>query len=134
MATGKNEQDAERDEVISHGCVRPIRISSGVWVRCGSRLTGKCPSCAELYRGDWAAIARSGIFDGPLANFRFYLLTLTAPSFGAVHRIPRSEMKQAKRCRCGALRRVKDASLRGVPLDPSTYDYAGQVRWNRDAG
>jgi hypothetical protein len=134
MSTGKNEQDVGRDEVISRGCLRPIRISSGIWVRCGSRLTGKCPSCAELYRGDWAAIARSGIFDGPVANFRFYLLTLTAPSFGAVHRVPRSEGKRAKRCGCSEVHTVKNAALRGVPLNPATYDYAGQVAWNRDAG
>lgn len=29
---------------------------------------------------------------------------------------------------------LRDAGLRGVPLDPSSYDYAGQVAWNRDAG
>lgn len=37
------------------------------------------------------AIARSGVFDSDVARFRFYLLTLTAPSFGKVHRVLRSE-------------------------------------------
>jgi hypothetical protein len=39
-----------------------------------------------------------------------------------------------KRCRCGATHGFRDAGLRGVPLDSGSYDYAGQVAWNRDAG
>src|SRR6185312_208628 len=121
-------------EVIARGCTRPIKTTTGVWVRCGSRVKSKCESCAELYRGDWAAIARSGIFDGPVENFRFYLLTLTAPSFGQVHRVPRADDARGAKCGCGVQHSATDAGLRGVPLDPSTYDYAGQVSWNRDAG
>lgn len=116
------------------GCVRPYRTRSGAWVRCQSRLRSKCPSCAELYRGDWAAIARSGVFDGPVQNFRFYLLTLTAPSFGSVHRVPKSENERVKVCGCGVTHAVEDAALRGVPLLPEFYDYAGTVAWNRDSG
>lgn len=103
-------------------------------MRCGSRVKSQCPSCAELYRGDWAAIARSGVFDGPVAQFQFYLLTLTAPSFGRVHRVPRSAETRVGVCACGRSHSVTDAGLRGVPLDPASYDYAGQVAWNRDLG
>lgn len=92
-----------------------------------------CESCAELYRGDWAAIARSGVFDGLAHDYRFYLLTLTAPSFGQVHRVPRGG-GESKRCRCRVVHTAGDADLRGVPLDTAAYDYAGQVAWNRDAG
>jgi hypothetical protein len=113
--------------------VRPFKLLTGDYVRCGSRIKSRCAPCAELYRSDWAAIARSGIFDGPVADFKFYLLTLTAPSFGRVHRVPRSAEKVQK-CGCGELHTVADAPLRGVPLDASTYDYAGQVAWNRDSG
>lgn len=102
-------------------------------MRCGSRVKSQCESCSELYRGDWAAIARSGIFDGPVEQFRFYLLTLTAPSFGQVHRVPRTSQSTPV-CGCGVRHTVDDAGLRGVPLNPSTYDYAGQVAWNRDSG
>ena len=116
------------------GCVRPYKTKSGDVVRCQSRVRSTCPSCAELYRGDWAAIARSGVFDADVSRYRFYLLTLTAPSFGRVHRVPRSESSRLKRCGCGATHTVRDAGLRGVPLDPRSYDYAGQVAWNRDAG
>lgn len=120
-------------DVLARGCVRPIKTTSGVWVRCGSRVKSACESCAELYRGDWAAIARSGVFDGPVERYRFYLLTLTAPSFGSVHRVPRDGARVAV-CGCGVRHSSSDAGLRGVPLDASKYDYAGQAAWNRDAG
>lgn len=120
--------------IMERGCSSPIKTATGVWVRCGSRIKSKCGSCAELYRGDWAAIARSGVFDGPVEQFRFYLLTLTAPSFGRVHRVPREAGAGSGRCGCGVTHTPKDAGLRGVPLDPEGYDYAGQVAWNRDAG
>lgn len=121
-------------EAADSGCSRPIEVSLGVYVRCGSRVKSRCPACAELYRGDWAAIARSGVFDGPVQDFRFYLLTLTAPSFGAVHRVPRSEGSRLHVCGCGATHTASEGDLRGVPLDPASYDYSGQVAWNRDAG
>ena len=116
------------------GCIRPYLTKSGLTVRCQSRVRSQCPSCAELYRGDWAAIARSGVFDGPVQNYRFYLLTLTAPSFGRVHRVPKAEGAKVPRCGCGVLHSAADADLRGVPLDVASYDYAGLVAWNRDSG
>jgi hypothetical protein len=134
MESDSEYLDREADSIISRRCSRPVETRSGQWVRCGSRVRSRCPSCAELYRGDWAAIARSGIFDGPVENFRFYLLTLTAPSFGRVHRVPRSDESAVSVCGCGARHLASDAALRGVPLDPGSYDYAGQVSWNRDAG
>lgn len=134
MEAAESLLDREAESVLSRHCSRPVLVAGGVWVRCGSRIKSRCPSCAELYRNDWAAIARSGVFDGPVQDFRFYLLTLTAPSFGAVHRVPRSAGARLHACGCGAAHSVNDAGLRGVPLDPRSYDYAGQVAWNRDAG
>lgn len=134
MDTRESPLDSETESIISRNCSRPIETATGVTVRCGSRIKSRCPSCAELYRGDWAAIARSGIFDGPVESYRFYLLTLTAPSFGQVHRIPRGDDARGRSCACGAVHKASDAELRGVPLDPGRYDYAGQVAWNRDAG
>ncbi len=78
MATPQDTA-AQADSTPS-GCVRPFLTKSGLTVRCQSRVRSQCPSCAELYRGDWAAIARSGVFDGPGQAFGFYLLTLMAPS------------------------------------------------------
>lgn len=131
-----DEETLEREaETPSTGqCSRPFEVQPGVFVRCRTRVKSKCASCAELYRGDWAAIARSGVFDGPVENYRYYLLTLTAPSFGRVHRVPRSPDSSVRACVCGVAHTVKDAGLRGVPLDAESYDYAGQVAWNRDSG
>lgn len=131
---GPADDETESPPYVPLGCEHPFRTKSGVLVRCQSRLRSRCASCSELYRGDWAAIARSGVFDGPIERYRFYLLTLTAPSFGRVHRIPKGERSAVGRCGCGDLHTAADADLRGVPLDPSTYDYPGLVAWNRDSG
>jgi hypothetical protein len=134
MLDAPSNLDPQAAEVIARGCARPIKTKSGVWVRCGSRVKSRCESCAELYRGDWAAIARSGVFDGPVERYRFYLLTLTAPSFGRVHRVPRVGKGVVAECGCGVSHSSDDSGLRGVPLDPAAYDYVGQVAWNRDSG
>lgn len=134
MLDAPSNLDPQAAEVIARGCARPIKTKTGVWVRCGSRVKSRCKSCAELYRGDWAAIARSGVFDGPVERYRFYLLTLTAPSFGSVHRVPREGEGAVAECGCGVRHGSDESGLRGVPLDPAPYDYAGQVAWNRDAG
>ena len=91
-------------------------------MRCQSRVRSQYPSCAELYRGDCTAVARPGVFDGPVQNFRFYLLTLTAPSFGCVHRVPKAEGAKIPRCGRGALHSEADGDLRGMPLDVASYD------------
>lgn len=134
MRAETSSTDNDAPEAISRGCLRPFKTVTGDLVRCGSRIKSACGSCAELYRGDWAAIARSGVFDGPVEQFRFYFLTLTAPSFGKVHRVPRDVGQRVGMCDCGVRHGVGDAGLRGVPLDISIYDYAGQVAWNRDSG
>ena len=121
-------------DVLARGRPPPIKTTSGVWVQCGSRIKSKCASCGKPDRGDWAAIARSGVFDGPVAEFRFYLLTLTAPSFGRVRRVPRDGGQRVGVCGCVIEHAATDAVLRGVPLDGGVYDYDGQVAWNRDAG
>ncbi len=134
MRADEDALDREAESVLSRRCSRPFEVQPGLFLRCRSRVKSKCPSCSELYRGDWAAIARSGVFDGPVENFQFYLLTLTAPSFGRVHTVPRSADARARACGCGATHTENDGGLRGVPLDSASYDYAGQVAWNRDSG
>jgi len=134
MRADEETLDREAESVLSRRCSRPFKVQPGLFIRCRSRVKSKCASCSELYRGDWAAIARSGIFDGPVENYQFYLLTLTAPSFGRVHTVPRPIDTRPRACGCGVVHTVNDGGLRGVPLDPASYDYAGQVAWNRDSG
>lgn len=129
--------EADVNAVIERSCSAPFEVAPGVSVRCGSRVKSKCPGCAELYRADWAAIARSGVFDGPIEQYAFYLLTLTAPSFGQVHRVPNVAKGQTTvkhPCSCGVWHTVADAGLLGVAVDCLSYDYAGQAAWNRDMG
>ncbi|WP_136032103.1 replication initiator [Microbacterium sp. PF5] len=96
------------DLIRARYCSRPYEAKPGAWVRCGIHLKAQCESCAELYRGDWAAIACSGLFDedgAVVEGYRYAFLTLTAPSFGKVDET-------------------------GAAIDPTTYDYLGQVAWN----
>lgn len=63
-------------------CERPrlmVNTTSREWYhgRCGSARPSKCAPCAEIKRGDIAAIGRSGWIDQP--GDRGYFLTLTAP-------------------------------------------------------
>ncbi|WP_407925278.1 replication initiator [Georgenia wutianyii] len=118
-------------------CARPVTVQmpdgTEQQVRCGSRLRDQCVSCSKLVVGDWAAILRSGVFAAPGASV-FYMVTLTAPSFGRVHRVPRTSGSPNRRCSCGVVHQSDvDSHLRGVPVDLDGYDYDGTVRWNRDS-
>jgi hypothetical protein len=118
--------------LASSSCTRPVLLPNGVAIRCRSRLKSWCPSCAEQTRGDWAAIARDGVFNVPAGQrFRFYLLTLTAPGFGRVHYVPNAAKgRKSRRCGCGASHGEADVGLSGVPVDNDTYDYDGVVAFN----
>ncbi|WTW96246.1 hypothetical protein OG216_24015 [Streptomycetaceae bacterium NBC_01309] len=110
-----------------------------VQIRCGNRRASQCPSCSKLYRDDAARLIRTGALDR-VTGSAFAFVTLTAPSFGAVHRVPKTAAKARpgakvarKRCGCGRVHSPGDP-LRGVPIDWTTYDYAGQAHFNRDSG
>lgn len=124
------------DSLSSRECTRPISVErdgEAFQVRCGSRLVSVCPGCSAVAVGDWQAIVRSGLFDVGL-GYRFMLLTLTAPSFGAVHRVVKAG-RTPTTCRCGRAHHPdRDALLRGVPIDFERYNYDGAVRWNYWAG
>lgn len=132
--------ELEETLAISLPCQRPVLVRNTatqdqISVRCGNRRRSACPPCAALYRGDVSALLRQGALDQ--GTGRFLWLTITAPSFGSVHSIPNagSRWTQTKghQCRCGTAHNAEDEYLRGVPLDPSSYDYDGQVRWNQQA-
>lgn len=136
MSAEKNVPPAF-DAIRALFCSRPFEASPGVYVRCQSRRRAACPSCAELYRGDWARIARSGIYDPdghPVVGFRYFFITLSAPSFGAVHCVPKPQDRRHRRCGCGDTHSHDDTNLRGLPLNLDDYDYAGQVSWHVGLG
>lgn len=118
-------------EVARRECAKKVVTPTGEVVNCGSRSFLTCPKCARVYRRDWQAILADGVRESKPGRCTFVLLTLTAPSFGKVHRVPKPG-QAAKRCVCGRRHSESERVLRGVPVDAKAYDYAGQVRFNRD--
>jgi hypothetical protein len=99
-------------------------------------------ACASIYRGDAFALVAAGLRGGKgvpdeVYNHPAVLLTLTAPSFGAVHRSSRDGTchRSGTRCqhgtslRCGR-RHTEDDPLLGQAICPSCYDYDGAVLFN----
>jgi hypothetical protein len=113
--------------------------------RCGNRRASRCPACAETYRADTFHLIRSGLLGGDKGVPDFIrahprvLATLTAPSFGPVHRGP-DKQGQADVCHprrngpsCFDRHAAGDTHI-GQPLDSDGYDYTCHVLWNAHAG
>ena len=147
------------------GCQRPVRLSGrviglgdggslnlrfdtrnlpdGVLLKaCGSRRETVCRPCASLYRGDAFALVAAGLRGGKevpetIGEHPAVLLTLTAPSFGAVHRRRQdgSCHPWGTRCLhgralvCSQRHGTTDVALGGA-LCPECYDYEGAVLFN----
>ena len=151
------------------GCSEPLRLrgqlsavnpatgtSEAVWsttgqpgqvlmVACGNRRASRCPACADTYRGDTFHLIRAGLVGGDkgmpeaVRSHPRVFATLTAPSFGPVHRGPdasgRTVVCHPRRSGVACYRRhAADDSLIGQPLDADAYDYDGHVLWNNHAG
>ncbi|MDH6138912.1 hypothetical protein P3T35_000901 [Kitasatospora sp. GP30] len=113
-------------------------------VRCRNRRATVCLPCSRLYQGDAWQLVRAGLAGGkgvPIAVGRrpMVFATLTAPSFGAVHRAGRCRPRRSEVCEhglplgCGR-RHDDDASSVGQPLCPACYDYVAHVLWHAHAG
>ncbi|WP_431776561.1 replication initiator [Streptomyces cucumeris] len=117
-------------------------------VRCGNRRESRCEPCSRLHSGDTFHLVRAGLLGGktvPTAVVRHprLFVTLTAPSFGAVHRAgsdascrPRRSGGQCPHGRpvgCGARHNDSDGAI-GQPICLACYDYAAHVLWHATAG
>lgn len=118
---------------------------------CETRRATRCPACAAIYRGDARVLLRSGLDvdgsdhatnDHDLGPIAF--VTLTAPSFGAVHRVaeppttcrPGPVMKNCPHGRplgCVQLHSPEDAVV-GEALCPDCYDWENAVIFNARVG
>jgi hypothetical protein len=109
---------------------------------CSSRRQTLCPPCASIYRGDAFALVAAGLRGGKgisesVASHPAVLLTLTAPSFGAVHRRARdgSCHQSGIRCPhgralvCSRRHSAEDVDL-GEALCVQCYDYEAAVLFN----
>jgi hypothetical protein len=149
---------AEVDEASL--CSRPIRLrgikldrSTGelllrdLLVPCKDRRASVCPSCSRTYQNDAWQLVAAGIRGGKgvgagVASHPQLFVTLTAPSFGAVHRsggTGRPEICRPRRvgteCPHGRplacfIRHPSVDALVGEPLCLECFDYRGAVLWN----
>lgn len=120
----------------------------GVLVKaCGQRRVTACPQCAEVYRADAWHLLVAGLQGGKgvaptVSAHPMIFITLTAPSFGAVHS-RREQSGRARPCRTGTARPCSHGRTRGCktihesddehlgdPLCPDCFDYRAAVIWN----
>ncbi|MEW1867456.1 replication initiator [Streptomyces caelestis] len=114
-------------------------------VRCRNRRATVCAPCSRLHAGDTFHLVRAGLIGGKnvpttVRDRPRLFVTLTAPSFGPVHRIgercrPRRDGGTCEHGRplgCGTDHTANDL-LVGQPLCPDCYDYTGHVLWHAHA-
>jgi hypothetical protein len=110
---------------------------------CGSRRESRCPACARTYRTDARHLVRAGLLGGKgvdpsVVEHPAVFLTLTAPSYGAVHSTRTGGCRPGPahpRCPHGLPRSCperhdEDDDLVGASLCPGCYDYRGAVLHN----
>lgn len=118
-------------------------------IRCGNRRESVCPPCSRLHAGDTFHLVRAGLLGGKgtpatVARHPRLFVTLTAPSFGAVHRVTRDgapcrPRRNSPACEhgrplgCGLIHAEADPAT-GQPLCVRCYDYTGHVLWHAHAG
>ncbi|MFF4934971.1 replication initiator [Streptomyces griseofuscus] len=117
-------------------------------VRCRNRRETRCPSCSYLHAGDTFHLVRSGLLGGKgvsdhVQHHPRLFVTLTAPSFGPVHRAsdgkPCRPRRDAAACEHGRLfgcgqRHTDTDTIVGQPLCRDCYDYSGHALWHASAG
>lgn len=157
----------ESAERRARGCVRPVRLRGAkelvntttgevrtlyssadeldghTYVRCGNRRASVCPTCSHEYKGDAWHLLMCGLAGGKgvpdaVRDRPCTFVTLTAPSFGAVHGLRDNGPCRARRDRpmcphgrpmwCGKRHHEDDVQL-GQPLCWECYDYVGHVLW-----
>jgi hypothetical protein len=169
----------ERQITATGGCANPIRVRGGrtvtdsatgelldafhtddttlgyLLIPCGNRRAEVCPSCSEVYRYDAYQLIRAGLAGGKgvpalVAQHPMLFVTLTAPSFGAVHTRHKETGRDGLPVRC-RMRRKAETCPHGVTMACRTrhpdgdtrvgqalcldcYDYAGAVLFNANAG
>jgi uncharacterized Zn-finger protein len=148
-------------EVAAAGyCVHPVQlhgttvdVETGelshtlLRVPCKDRRAAVCPACSYLYKADaWILIA-AGMLGGKgltpeVESHPRVFVTLTAPSFGAVHRVAKFGRchpgSRAMTCGHGVTRicrtcHTDDDPLLGAPLCTDCFDYQEAVLWNATA-
>ncbi|WP_037317211.1 replication initiator [Amycolatopsis orientalis] len=138
------------------GCLQPVHLSGyrvvtdratgrtldhhagTVYAPCGNRRESVCPACSDRYAADAFHLIRAGMTGGKaipesVADKPRLFVTLTAPSFGAVH--GRRTTRTGRRIPCGCGENHHEADPRvGTAIAPESYDYRGAVLWQGHTG
>ncbi|WP_329145396.1 plasmid replication initiator protein [Streptomyces niveus] len=141
-------RDAGTGEVLYH-YETVTEPGERLLIRCRNRRASVCAPCSRLHAGDTFHLVRAGLVGGKSvpADVRErprLFLTLTAPSFGPVHRATADgercrPRRHANRCEhgrspgCPATHDATDPFV-GQPLCPGCYDYPAHVLWHAYAG
>ncbi|MFF8353097.1 replication initiator [Streptomyces chartreusis] len=136
--------DGATGEILHHYDTR-TEPGERLLVRCRNRRATICPACSRLHAGDTFHLVRAGLLGGKNvpATVRHrprLFVTLTAPSFGSVHRAgrlcrPRREggtCEHGRPLSCGTVH-APDALAVGQPLCANCYDYTAHVLWHAHA-
>ncbi|KUN46927.1 replication initiator [Streptomyces olivochromogenes] len=137
--------DGTTGEILHHYDTR-TEPGERLLVRCRNRRATVCAPCSRLHAGDTFHLVRAGLIGGKNvpATVRHrprLFVTLTAPSFGPVHRTgercrPRRDRGRCEHDRplgCGTTHDTNNA-LVGQPLCADCYDYPAHVLWHAHAG
>ncbi|MFJ6560862.1 replication initiator [Streptomyces sp. NPDC091412] len=136
--------DGATGEILHHYDTRN-EPGERLLVRCRNRRATVCPACSRLHAGDTYHLVRAGLLGGKNvpATVRHrprLFVTLTAPSFGPVHRAgefcrPRRDGGTCAHGRPLGCRTIHapDAPVVGQPLCADCYDYTGHVLWHAHA-
>ncbi|MFF3886516.1 replication initiator [Streptomyces sp. NPDC001914] len=136
--------DGGTGEILQHYDTRD-EPGERLLVRCRNRRATVCPACSRLHAGDTFHLVRAGLLGGKnvpesVRHRPRLFITLTAPSFGPVHRAgeqcrPRRDGGTCEHGRPIGCRTVhaSDASVVGQPLCPDCYDYTAHVLWHAHA-
>ena len=146
LAGSSQTVDAKTGEVLSSysSTSAPLGVTL---VPCGNRRASACPSCSRIYARDTFELIRAGAVGGKtvpasVADNPMLFVTLTAPSFGHVHRTakpgqpvtrcrPRDKAQVCEHGRltgCMATHEQGDSQA-GQPICHECYDYEGHVVW-----
>jgi hypothetical protein len=155
----KSTHELVKDIQQAGGCSHPIRlrgefvnVATGevnerpLLVACKDRRALLCPSCSYLYKADAWIVVSTGLIGGKgvpasISEHPRLFLTLTAPSFGTVHRRRNDGSCQPGPLRfcahhralaCSRCHEESDPEI-GSPLCDFCYHWADAVLWNAES-